>query len=280
MPRTVANSGSASVDGILASGAGQARRSGRCSTDSAISRMPGKRHPPPVSTTPADAQLEHSGVAQIVAQHLKQFAGARLEDFPHHSLRNQPRRPVPDRRHLDFIAFRDQRDDGVAVEPLDLFRLGHGSAESHREIAGEVIAAHRNHSSVGHRAFLKDDDAGGSRSQVRQAHAQFALVGAQHGVGAGQGLEHRVVHMHAGAIYRRDHVLQGAGRHRDHVHAHFEPRGHHAQRIIHPGLIVENELLRQQVQNFAIVGKRNGASLVHRRREALRGQSRAPARRS
>ena len=86
--------------------------------------------------------------------------------------------------------------------------------------------------------------------------------------------------MNAGAIDRRHHVLQGAGRDRDHVHAHFEPGGHHAQRIIHPGLIVENELLRQQVQNFAIVGQRNGAGLVHGRREARRGQSRAPARRS
>ena len=56
----------------------------------------------------------------------------------------------------------------------------------------------------------------------------------------------------------------GAGRDRDHVHAHFEPRRHHAQRIVDAGLVVENEFLRQQVKNFAIVGKRNGAGLVHR----------------
>ena len=36
---------------------------------------------------------------------------------------------------------------------------------------------------------------------VGQADAEFALVGAQHGVGAGQGLEDRVVDMNAGAIH-------------------------------------------------------------------------------
>ena len=149
-----------------------------------------------------------------------------------------------------------------------------------REIAGEVIAANRNHAGVGDRAFLKNDELGGTRAQVGQAHAQFALVGAQHGVGTGQRLEDRVVHVDAGAIHRRDHVLHGAGRGRDHVHAHFQPRGHHAQRIVHAGLVVENEFLRQQVQDFAIVGQRNGAGLVHRLREFLRGQFRAHACRS
>jgi len=48
------------------------------------------------------------------------------------------------------------------------------------------------------------------------------------------------------------------------VHAHFEARGHHAGGILHAGLIVENKLLRQQMQDFAIPRQRHGASLVHR----------------
>ena len=127
-----------------------------------------------------------------------------------------------------------------------------------------MIAANRNHAGVSHRAFLKNDHAGRSRAQVGQADTQFALVRSQHGIGAGQGLEYGVVHVHAGAIDGGDHVLHGARRDRDHVHPHFEPGGHHAQRIVHAGLVIENEFLRQQVQNFAIVGKRDGAGLVHR----------------
>jgi hypothetical protein len=55
------------------------------------------------------------------------------------------------------------------------------------------------------------------RSQV-PGQPQFALVGAQH-VGTGQGLEHGYPH-DAGAIYRRHHVLQGAGRNHDRMHSH------------------------------------------------------------
>ena len=60
------------------------------------------------------ADFEHSRMAQVFAQHLEKFASARLENFADHALRNQARRPISDRWHFDFVAFRDQRDDGVA----------------------------------------------------------------------------------------------------------------------------------------------------------------------
>ena len=44
--------------------------------------------------------------------------------------------------------------------------------------------------------------------------------------------------------------------------ANFETRRHHAKGIVHAGLIVENEFLRQQVKNFAIGGKRNCAGAL------------------
>ena len=113
-----------------------------------------------------------------------------------------------------------------------------------------------------------------------EAYSEFALVGAQRRIGTGQRLENRIVHMDAGAIDRRDHILQGAGRDRNHVHAHFEPGGHHAQRIIYPGLIVENEFLRQQMQNFAIVAAKGSLELCLPPPEVLRGQSHARAHRN
>src|SRR5690349_241933 len=53
MPSTVANSGSAKADGILAMGTGHAIRIGLRMTESATSMIPGKREPPPLSTRPA-----------------------------------------------------------------------------------------------------------------------------------------------------------------------------------------------------------------------------------
>ena len=48
------------------------------------------------------------------------------------------------------------------------------------------------------------------------------------------------------------------------MHANFQAGRHHAQRIVHSGLIVENKFLGQQMQDLAIVGQRNGAGPVDR----------------
>jgi hypothetical protein len=42
----------------------------------------------------------------------------------------------------------------------------------------------------------------------------------------------------------------------------FEAIADHADRIVNAGLLVEDELLRKQVQDFAIAGQRNGASAI------------------
>jgi len=53
MPNTVAYSGSASVAGIFAKGVGHESRTALRNTDSATSKIPGNRDPPPLSTIPA-----------------------------------------------------------------------------------------------------------------------------------------------------------------------------------------------------------------------------------
>jgi hypothetical protein len=44
----------------------------------------------------------------------------------------------------------------------------------------------------------------------------------------------------------------------------LEARGHHSQWIVNAILIVDNEFLRQQMQDFTIAGQWNGAGLVYR----------------
>src|SRR3989442_3836289 len=113
------------------------------------------------------AQIEHPGVAQVVAQHLKQFPRPRFKDFSHRALRDQPRRAIADRGNLHFIALRDERHDGVAIKLLDFFRLRERCAEAQGKVAGEVIAANRNHYAVCHRTFLKHDQAGRACAKIR-----------------------------------------------------------------------------------------------------------------
>ena len=91
---TVANSGSANVDGIFASGAGQERRTGLRNTESATSSSRQARRAA-AQHEPGDAKLEHAGVAKVVPQQLEQFARPGLEDFAHHALLDQPRGRSP-----------------------------------------------------------------------------------------------------------------------------------------------------------------------------------------
>ena len=64
------------MDGILAIGAGQAMRTGLRKTESAMSIIPGKRDPPPVSTTPA------AQTSSIPAWRRFSQAAARPEEVP------------------------------------------------------------------------------------------------------------------------------------------------------------------------------------------------------
>ena len=90
-----------------------------------------------------------------------------------------------------------------------------------------------------------------SRSSVRRTESAAA-----------ERLEDRVVDVNSGFVHGGDDVLRGAGGGGHHVDAHFEARGHHAERIVDAGLIVENEFLRQQMENLAIGGQRDGAGAI------------------
>jgi len=46
------------------------------------------------------------------------------------------------------------------------------------------------------------------------------------------------------------------------VHPHFEARRHHAERIVHAGLLVEDEFLGQQVEDFAICRQLYGSRFL------------------
>src|SRR5215469_11406154 len=127
-------------------------------------------------------------------------------------------------------------------------------AQTDREIAGEVVSANRHYRAVGDGPFLNHDHAGRAGADIRETDAQFAFVGAKHGIGD----------VYPGTIHRRDHILHRRSRGRNHVHTDFEASGDHAQRIVHAGLIIENELLREQVEDLSVGGQLNVASFFDR----------------
>ena len=104
-------------------GNGQDRRTGRRSTESAMSNIPGRREPPPLSTIPP-TQISSMPLWRRLSRSISKSSRARgLQNFSDHALRNQARRTVSNGRNFDFVAFGNQRDNGVAEEFLDLLRF-------------------------------------------------------------------------------------------------------------------------------------------------------------
>ncbi len=114
MPSTVANSGSASS---TASSPAASARTGEAAAQHGFGHIENSGQPRRAAAEheSAKANVEHAAVAQVVAQHFEKFAGARLKNFADHALRNHARGPVAHRRHFDFVALRNERDDRVAV---------------------------------------------------------------------------------------------------------------------------------------------------------------------
>ena len=184
-------------------------------------------------------QFIHASLPQVIAQQFHQFARARLQNLAQHALLHQARGTVAHRWHLDLVALGNAGHDGAAEHLLDVLGVGNGRAEADGNVVGEMVSADRNCAGVNHHAFVVHDEVGRSGANVGQADAQFALVGLQHGVGAGQRFEHGVVNVNAGAVRRRDYVLRRRGAGGDHVDAHFDFLAHQSGRIVHSGLAVD-----------------------------------------
>ncbi len=112
---------------------------------------------------------------------------------------------------------------------------------------------------VCHRAAaLEDGQVGRAAADVEQRHAEFALVGRQHRFGGRQLADDHVDHRDARPVHAGDEVLRGGGRAGDDVHVDLEPGAGHADRGADAVLLVDDEVLRQHVQDLAAGGQRHG----------------------
>ena len=95
---------------------------------------------------------------------------------------------------------------------------------------------------------------GGAAADVDQAHAQLLLVLGQHREARGELLEHHVLDLEPAALHALLDVLRGAVGAGDDVHLGLEAHARHADRIADALLAVDDELLRQHVQDLLVGG--------------------------
>jgi hypothetical protein len=107
----------------------------------------------------------------------------------------------------------------------------------------------------------EDRDVGRAAADVHEADAELLLVVGQHRERGSELLEHDVLDREPAALHALDDVLRRAVGARDDVHARLEAHARHADRLADALLPVDDEFLRQHVEDL----------LVRRDRDRLRG---------
>jgi hypothetical protein len=153
----------------------------------------------------------------------------------------------------------DLRRAAVAVLDLDLFGRLVGGAQADGDVVGDVIAADGNDVGVPDRALLVEGQVGRAAADVGDEHAHLPLGRLQYRLGRGQGVEHRLFGADAdvaGAVLVQ--VLQRRRGRGDDVGLYLQPVAVHAQRLAHPGVVVDGVVARDQVDDLPVVGDGDG----------------------
>src|SRR5277367_3668324 len=98
-----------------------------------------------------------------------------------------------------------------------------------------MVSADGDRASVNHYAFVVHDEVGGSGADVGETDSELALVGLENGVGAGEGFEHGVIDVNAGAVRRGHDVLGSRGACGDDVNSDFDFLAHQSGGIVYAG---------------------------------------------
>ena len=103
---------------------------------------------------------------------------------------------------------------------------------------------------------------GGAGADLHHGDAELLLLRRQHRFGRGERREDEIDDVQPGALAALDDVLRRGDRRADDVHARLEAHAGHADRLLDAVLPVDQELLRQHVQDVLIDRQRHRARRV------------------
>ena len=117
-----------------------------------------------------------------------------------------------------------------------------------------MIAADGQDGGVEWRSVGEDREVDRPRADVGDRRSQLALRLGDDRLRRGQRAGHQLVDLHAGSDDAFRQVLDGRGGRRDDVHLDAKTDGTHPERVLHALLLVDGEIPRQRVQDFAVRG--------------------------
>src|ERR1700736_115518 len=145
---------------------------------------------------------------------------------------------------LQFTRGRNRGYYAVAVFQLECFRFLHRDVQTDRKVVGEVVAAYRDHGGMSYRAFKKNNQFGGTSTDVNEAGAKFPLVRRDCRFGGGDAFKHGVRHLEPGFVGAGDDALRRARGTGGDMQIYFQPVADHPDWVMNARLLVEDKLLR------------------------------------
>src|SRR5439155_1848057 len=195
----------------------------------------------------------------LAMDELEQLLHARLDDLAEDAPVEHPRGAAAHARHLDGVVLVQARALRAAELHLDLFRLDHRRAQTDGDVVGQMVAAERDHARVLDGPAGEDRQIRRAAADVHQRDAQLLLLFRQHRLRGSERLEHDVCHLQPGTAAALDDVLGAADRRGDDVHLRFQAHSAHSQRFADAVLLVDDVLLREDVEDLAVLRNVDGA---------------------
>src|SRR5262249_24814344 len=200
----------------------------------------------------AGEQVLEAGLDDLFPHVLEDLLDARADDVDEDLALQDARLAAADRGHLDGLLGRDQRRQRAAVALLDLLGGVGGRAHPDRDVVGDVVAAEREDAGRHDRALGEDGDVGGAAADVDDGDAELLLVVVEDRLRRRQRLEDDVGHLQVAAVAALDDVLRRGQRGGDDVDLGLEADAGHAERLADAVLLVDDVLLRQDVDDLAV----------------------------
>ncbi len=113
------------------------------------------------------------------------------------------------------------------------------------------------------RAMGEHRQVGGTTTDVDQTNPQFLFIRVQHRSTGSHLLQNDVVHLQTAALHALDDILGGADRAGDDMHPRLQPYPGHPDWILNTFLTVDDELLRQDVQDLLVGWNRHHPRRFH-----------------
>src|SRR6266545_1833871 len=209
-------------------------------------------------------RIVEAGLREVPGDQREDLLDTRLHDLRQDLARELPRLAAAHGGHVDGLVLADQRGERTAVPLLQVLGVGVRRAQPDGDVVRDVVPAERQDGRVPDGAVAEQRGVGGATADVDQQDAELLLIGRQHGLGRGQRLEHDVLDGEPRSVHRPHHVLHGGHGARHEVDLDFQPHARHAERLADAILIVDDEGLRQSVDDLAVGREVDGLRRLER----------------